>query len=134
QKYLASINPGIDFNRPGSIVRVPNVAKPLTGKVSRIVADKSRKQLRVYDEGGKLIAVYPSTIGSTATPSPSGTHTVERIALNPMYTYNPKINFQQGNNTRVLSIPPGPNGPVGTVRAEEHTSELQSRENRVCRR
>lgn len=115
QKYLASINPGIDFNRPGSIVRVPNVAKPLTGKVSRIVADKSRKQLRVYDEGGKLIAVYPSTIGSTATPSPSGTHTVERIALNPMYTYNPKINFLQGNNTRVLSIPPGPNGPVGTV-------------------
>ena len=38
-----------------------------------------------------------------------------RIALNPNYTYNPKINFQQGNNTGVLTIPPGPNGPVGSV-------------------
>ena len=39
----------------------------------------------------------------------------EAIALDPGYTYNPKVNFQQGNNTKVLSIPPGPNGPVGTV-------------------
>jgi len=115
QKYLVALNPGIDFNKPGSIVKVPNVGKPLTGKVSRIIADKGRKQLRVYDDAGKLLAIYPSTIGSTATPSPTGTHTIERIAMNPVYTYNPKINFQQGNNTSILTIPPGPNGPVGTV-------------------
>lgn len=40
---------------------------------------------------------------------------VERVALNPGYTYNPKINFQQGANDKILNIPPGPNGPVGTV-------------------
>ena len=49
------------------------------------------------------------------TPSPSGIVTVERVALNPGYTYNPKINFQQGANDKILNIPPGPNGPVGTV-------------------
>src|SRR5690606_32537873 len=88
---------------------------PKAAKVARIVADKSARQVRAYGEDGRLVVAYPSTIGSEATPSPSGTHTVERIALDPQYTYNPKINFQQGNNTRVLTIPPGPNGPVGTV-------------------
>lgn len=33
----------------------------------------------------------------------------------PDYTYNPAVNFKQGNNDTVLTIPPGPNGPVGTV-------------------
>jgi lipoprotein-anchoring transpeptidase ErfK/SrfK len=40
---------------------------------------------------------------------------VARVALDPNYTYNPKINFQQGNNDKILTLPPGPNGPVGTV-------------------
>jgi lipoprotein-anchoring transpeptidase ErfK/SrfK len=115
ERYLQSLNPGINFERPGTRVTVANVAKPLTGKVARIVADKGAKQVRAYGADGRVISVYPATIGSQATPSPSGTHTVERIALDPEYTYNPKINFQQGDNDRILTIPPGPNGPVGTV-------------------
>ena len=31
------------------------------------------------------------------------------------YTTNPKINFTQGQNKSILTIPPGPNGPVGSV-------------------
>lgn len=83
--------------------------------MARIVAHKGIKQVFAYGEDGALIAAYPATIGSTDTPSPSGTHTVERVALNPGYTYNPKINFRQGQNDKILQIPPGPNGPVGTV-------------------
>jgi lipoprotein-anchoring transpeptidase ErfK/SrfK len=62
-----------------------------------------------------LISVYPATIGSEETPSPSGTHKVKGVARMPPYTYNPKVNFQQGKNTKVLKLPSGPNGPVGTV-------------------
>ena len=40
---------------------------------------------------------------------------IERIAHNPGYTYNPSKNFKQGNNDKVLEIPPGPNGPVGST-------------------
>ena len=87
----------------------------MRNKVHYIVANKGKKQVEAFDRNGKLVASYPATIGSAATPSPTGTHTIERIALNPEYTYNPKINFQQGNNTKVLRIPPGPNGPVGSV-------------------
>ncbi|TKT75215.1 L,D-transpeptidase [Aquamicrobium sp. LC103] len=115
ENYLKALNPGVNFNRPGTIVRVANIGKQKTGEVTRIIADKGKKQVRAYGPDGRLVAIYPSTIGSQATPSPTGTHTVERIAVNPEYTYNPKINFKQGNNDRVLTIPPGPNGPVGTV-------------------
>ena len=83
--------------------------------VARIEADKGLRQVRAYDAGGTLIVAYPATIGSEDNPSPSGTHTVEGVAPMPDYTYNPKINFQQGENTEVLTIPPGPNGPVGSM-------------------
>lgn len=115
EAYLKELNPGIDFSIPGTIVKVVNPGEARTGVVARIVADKGRKQVLAYGEAGELIAAYPASIGSSDTPSPSGTVTVERIALDPGYTYNPKINFQQGGNDKILEIPPGPNGPVGTV-------------------
>ncbi len=115
EEYLKSLNPGVDFSVPGSIIKVINSGQPKTGEVVRVVANKAKKQVFAYGADGRLIAAYPATIGSSDTPSPSGTHTVERIALNPGYTYNPKINFKQGNNDKILQIPPGPNGPVGTV-------------------
>lgn len=115
QAYLKEINPGANFSQPGTIIKVPNIKRVKKAKVARIIADKARKQVRGYDESGKLIVAYPSTIGSSDNPSPSGIVKVERIAINPNYTYNPKINFKQGNNDKVLTIPPGPNGPVGTV-------------------
>jgi lipoprotein-anchoring transpeptidase ErfK/SrfK len=115
EAYLRELNPGVDFTVPGTIIKVIAPGEKKTGKVTRILADKGRKQLFAYDEAGTLIAAYPASIGSSDTPSPSGTVQVDRIALDPGYTYNPKINFQQGANDKVLAIPPGPNGPVGTV-------------------
>jgi lipoprotein-anchoring transpeptidase ErfK/SrfK len=38
-----------------------------------------------------------------------------QFVINPEYTYNPKVNFQQCDNGKVLPLPPGPNGPGGTV-------------------
>ncbi|EJF91701.1 L,D-transpeptidase [Bartonella tamiae] len=113
--FLQELNPHARFNMVGEIIKVPNLRLPKRENITRIVADKTRKQVRGYNSQGRLIVAYPSTIGSIDNPSPSGTVEVERIAVNPNYTYNPKVNFKQGNNDRVLIIPPGPNGPVGTV-------------------
>ena len=115
ENYLKALNPGADFTIPGTQIKVVNPGINRKGSVTRIVADKARKQLFAYDDAGQLIASYPASIGSSDTPSPSGIHAVARVAFDPNYTYNPKINFQQGNNTKVLTIPPGPNGPVGTI-------------------
>lgn len=115
ERYLIEINAGADFSRPGTILKVMSTGDPVATKVARIEADKGREQVRAYDAGGTLVAAYPATIGSSSTPSPTGTVEVTRIAFDPNYTYNPKINFKQGENDKVLTIPPGPNGPVGTV-------------------
>ncbi|KQT54025.1 MULTISPECIES: L,D-transpeptidase family protein [unclassified Aureimonas] len=115
EDYLKTINPGADFNRPGTIIKVMAVGENVKEPVARIIADKGREQVRAYDAAGRLVAAYPSTIGSSDTPSPSGTVEVSRIAFDPNYTYNPKINFTQGQNKSILTIPPGPNGPVGTI-------------------
>ena len=115
ERYLKALNPNANFGRPGTIIRVANVGGAVKTPVAKVIADKGQKQVRAYDAAGKLVAAYPATIGSGDTPSPTGTHTVARIAIDPEYTYNPKINFKQGENHDILKIPPGPNGPVGSV-------------------
>ncbi|PBC11099.1 L,D-transpeptidase family protein [Mesorhizobium sp. WSM3859] len=115
ETYLKSINKGVDFNRPGTMIKVANFGKLVSTPVTRIVADKTKKEVYAYDGSGKLVAAYPATIGSADTPSPTGIHAVSRIALDPNYTYNPNINFKQGQNDKILTVPPGPNGPVGSV-------------------
>jgi lipoprotein-anchoring transpeptidase ErfK/SrfK len=70
--------------------------------------------VRSYAADGELLAAYPATIGSEENPSPSGTHAVAVVVLMPEYSYNPET-FIQGDNTEPLTIPPGPNGPVGSV-------------------
>ncbi|MEM1317936.1 MAG: L,D-transpeptidase, partial [Pseudomonadota bacterium] len=115
EAFLKRLNPGRDFRRLGTTITVVAPGEKKKRAVHYIVADKARKQVRGYDRNGKLVVAYPATIGSASTPSPSGQHSVARIALDPEYTYNPKINFQQGTNDKILRIPPGPNGPVGSV-------------------
>jgi lipoprotein-anchoring transpeptidase ErfK/SrfK len=112
---LTELNPEATYQEGEQII-VAGPGLPQTGTaVSRIEADKSLRQVRAYDAAGNLIVAYPATIGSEDNPSPSGTHTVEGVAPMPEYTYNPSVNFQQGDNTEVLAIPPGPNGPVGSM-------------------
>lgn len=114
QKFFVALNPGAAF-AAGETVYGAITGPNRKGLVARIEADKAARQVRAYDGNGTLLVAYPATIGSAATPSPTGTHTVVAIAENPTYTYNPDLNFKQGNNDKVLTIPPGPNGPVGSV-------------------
>jgi lipoprotein-anchoring transpeptidase ErfK/SrfK len=116
EKFLKRLNGDAAWTAPGTVIMVAQPKEPIeAGSVSRIVIDGKAGSLIGYDAEGNFKVYYPATIGSSDTPSPSGTHTVERIAPNPGYTYNPKINFKQGNNKDILHIPPGPNGPVGSM-------------------
>jgi len=110
---LSALNPGVDFGRAGQTIAVTaNGPDELQGEVARIVVDKQESSVRAFDADGKLLAFYPATIGSSETPSPSGTHTVEAIAPRPNYTYDPSMYGESGGK---LIIPPGPNNPVGSV-------------------
>ncbi|MBB4290761.1 lipoprotein-anchoring transpeptidase ErfK/SrfK [Rhizobium leguminosarum] len=109
-----ALNPASQF-APGDTVWVVNPGVPREGKVKRIEADKQMGQVLAYADNGSLLAVYPATIGSEDNPAPSGKHKVKGVARMPVYRYDPKRNFKQGKNNKVLTIPKGPNGPVGTV-------------------
>ena len=112
-EFLAELNPTAAFTA-GETVFVADPGTDQQAEVASLVADKSEARLLAYDATRTLIAIYPVTIGSSSTPSPSGIHTVNGIAIDPTYSYNPK-NFVQGDNAEPLTLPPGPNGPVGNV-------------------
>ena len=107
EKYLTSLNPNVSFTA-GETITVYNPGNPNTKPVSRVVADKETETLYAYDENNSLVASYPTTVGSTATPSPTGTHTVTVKVHEPNYTYT-------SDDGRKSIIPPGPNNPVGSV-------------------
>ncbi|MBY5567718.1 murein L,D-transpeptidase [Rhizobium leguminosarum] len=109
-----ALNPASQF-APGDTVWVVNPGPSRDGKVKRIEVDRKTGQVLAYATDGSLLAVYPATIGSEDNPAPSGKHKVKGVARMPVYRYDPKRNFKQGKNDKVLTIPKGPNGPVGTV-------------------
>jgi len=100
---------------PGATIQVMAPNPRLRGQVTRIIIDKDNRRVAGYNARGQMVVDYPATIGSSATPSPQGAHNVRTVAINPNYTYNPNVNFRQEGNDSPLVIPPGPNGPVGTV-------------------
>ncbi|MDN5621072.1 MAG: L,D-transpeptidase family protein [Psychrobacter sp.] len=105
--YLKSLNPNASF-KSGETIIVYNPGNPNTTPVSRVVADKETQTLYAYDDNNNLVASYPTTVGSTATPSPTGTHQVKVKIHEPNYTYT-------GDDGEKSIIPPGPNNPVGLV-------------------
>lgn len=116
EALLGALNPQQTFSDAGARILVASGRRsPEKGAATRIDAVKSTGMVIVFGAQNKVLASYPATIGSEDTPSPSGEYAIERVARNPNYTYNPEKNFQQGRNTDILVLPPGPNNPVGTV-------------------
>ncbi|WP_296405555.1 L,D-transpeptidase family protein, partial [Psychrobacter sp.] len=105
--YLKQLNPNTTFSA-GESLTVYNPGKANKIAIARVVADKSNQILYAYDKDNQLVASYPTTVGSTATPSPTGTHKVQTKVSDPNYTYTDA----DGNQT---ILPPGPNNPVGRV-------------------
>lgn len=102
--YLKELNANKSF-KAGETITVFNPGKPLQSKITRIVADKSEKILYIYHDK-KLIATYPTTVGSSSTPSPTGTHKIVNRVKNPWYRAST-------SGGKVYMLPPGPNSPVG---------------------
>ena len=116
EALLETLNPGADLTQKGTTLSVLSIQRtPEKGSAVRVDAVKSTGMVIVFGAGDRILASYPATIGSEGTPSPSGDYKIEKIVRNPNYTYDPNKNFQQGKNTEILTLAPGPNNPVGTV-------------------
>lgn len=113
---MESLNKNANFAEAGTTIHVADPGRNVEDtEIIRIRVDRAEGSVRGYDKSDRLIVHYPATIGSKTNPSPSGTHEVLTVAMNPTYSYNPDTNFTQGHNTAPLTLPPGPNGPVGSV-------------------
>lgn len=112
---LTALNPGVDLGVVGATLAVaaPD-AGAATPTAARVEVDKSTGQVRVLDDGGRVVAVFPATVGSTSRPAPSGTWAVRDIAHDPAYTFDPaRLTF--GLSKHKLTIHSGPNNPVGST-------------------
>lgn len=112
--FLKKLNPKANFNQVGQKIIVANVRNNLPEGIHLIVAHKGAKQLYLFNNKNQMIGSFPASIGNTSTPSPTGSYTITGVAPNPWYSYSPS-NFIQGKNLKPLSLPPGPNGPVGNI-------------------
>ena len=114
EDFLKKLNPKATFKKAGEKIIVTNIRNELPENIHLIVAHKGAKQLYLFNAQNQMVGSFPATIGSSDTPSPTGTYKITGVAPNPWYSYSPS-NFVQGNNRKPLSLPPGPNGPVGNI-------------------
>jgi lipoprotein-anchoring transpeptidase ErfK/SrfK len=118
EDLLRQLNRGKSFDQAGIAITVANVGvKPvaLRDKAAKLEVDKARKSVRALAPDGRLLAVYPASIGSEEKPAPTGKLKVVRVAHGPTYTYNPEFKFRGVKADRELKIAAGPNNPVGSV-------------------
>lgn len=117
EALLKALNPNADFSRVGTTITVAMPRSDRIGaEVASIEVDKAKRALRAYDAGGKLLALYPASVGSTERPAPSGVLAVRAVAPRPAYYYDPKrLTFGRAEGTGRLKIAPGPNNPVGST-------------------
>ena len=118
EALLKSMNPGVDFTTAGTVILVAETSRGALPGVASIIVDKSHGDLTAMDAAGKIVAVYPATVGSSERPAPSGTWAVRTVAPAPSYTFDPsRLTFKaRGNGPNVkLTIKPGPNNPVGST-------------------
>jgi lipoprotein-anchoring transpeptidase ErfK/SrfK len=132
---LLALNPGF-APRAGAQIVVPNVGGgPVNADASddadwratlvslgvagdqpraaRVVVDKSEKVLMAYDADDHLITQFPATIGSAHDPLPLGRWEIRGVEHNPPFHYNPALFWDADPGDRRLTLPPGPNSPVG---------------------
>lgn len=115
-KLLAALNPGVPLDVAGGTIRVPNVLDiaPMP-TAAKIEVDKSDAALRLLDASGKAYALFPITSGTAKYPLPIGEWTIKSIDANPWYSYDPALIVGARKGDRKAKLPPGPNGPVGTM-------------------
>ncbi len=118
---IRALNPGLNWTNisPGTAVKIPSVEyPPPRQKAASIRIQLSARTLQAFDSNGRLLAHFPCSIARHAAKRPVGRLTVEKIAENPNYRFDPSVFPESAEARRLnrpLMIPPGPNNPVGTA-------------------
>ena len=117
QGLIQRLNPHAAWPDPpaGTELTIPSCTPAVKEKAGAIRISLSRMEVTVFNAKGELVALFPCSIARDQAKRPVGDVAVKTVALNPDYTYDPKLFFPNGTNTSKLIIPPGPNNPVGSA-------------------
>ncbi|MCE7033048.1 L,D-transpeptidase [Lysobacter sp. GX 14042] len=94
---------------------VPNVADARLPEGAKVVVDRSDSVVRLLDAADTVIGQWPATMGSEHDPLPLGEWTIEGVAEDPVFHYNPELFWDADPSHAKAEVPAGPNSPVGTV-------------------
>lgn len=119
-ELLERLNPTVAPNSlgAGTILWVPAVRRPdepPAGTIARIVVSKNGYYTHALDAGGRIVLHFPSTLGSSYSPSPDGELSVTSITFDPHFHYQPELFHEVPDEEPDALLPPGPNSPVGIV-------------------
>lgn len=118
---LHRLNPNVDLKalKAGSQLWVPNVARdtaaPPPYTTARIMISKKDFWTHAIDASGKIVAHYPSTLGNSYDPSPTGDFSIASITKMPVFHYQPTLFHEVPDSRPEAHLPKGPNSPVGVV-------------------
>jgi lipoprotein-anchoring transpeptidase ErfK/SrfK len=114
---LTQLNPGVDFSKAGGQIAVAAPGAGVLGApVAMIRINAKTESLIAYDKADNVVGYFPATVGSTQFPTPAGSWSVNAVAVDPVYFYDPKrLTFGEGEAAGALKLAAGPNNPVGAV-------------------
>jgi lipoprotein-anchoring transpeptidase ErfK/SrfK len=114
---LKRLNPGARFVADEDL-RAPNViTTPLPAPAGDILirVSKEDSSLRVETPDGHVVFRAPVTTGSEHDPLPIGDWKVLEVRWHPEFHYNPDLFWDADAKDANVTLPPGPNSPVGVV-------------------
>jgi lipoprotein-anchoring transpeptidase ErfK/SrfK len=117
---LQKLNPGVDLDnvRAGQQLYLPAVRDEDAagrGQVAKLVVSGRGTYVHALDSGGRILYHFPSTLGGSYSPSPTGAFTVNGVTQDPSWHYQPDILVGVPDNEPEAMIPAGPNVAVGAV-------------------
>ena len=106
----------LDSLAAGDTLRVPNLRQPaFDTPIDRIAVSDGGRYLHALDASGRILAHFPSTLGSDYDPSPTETQEIVSITDYPGWHFQPTLLEGVDNSEEDAHIPPGPNNAVGVV-------------------
>jgi lipoprotein-anchoring transpeptidase ErfK/SrfK len=117
---LKKLNPGanLDGLQAGQTLYTPVVRPadaPSRGTIADLVVSGRGTYVHAVDASGKVLYHFPSTLGATYSPSPSGQFAVATVTQDPVWHYQPKLLTGVADSLPDATVPKGPNNAVGVV-------------------
>lgn len=114
---LRQLNPDIALSElgVGAEVVLPDVGKATIPRLASIEVDLAEKLVKGIDAEGRVVFLTHCSIARDVQKRPVGELKVKVVALDPDYTFDPKVWPDVTNVDKKLRIAPGPRNPVGSA-------------------